>query len=144
MKKLIGLFVFGLLIVALSAPAYAQFEWKVSGFIDSNYVSYRNVYTGSGYGNIFGPPTDIQKQPGGAEFDENEQYFNTRGRLRFDAAMGKEVSGTIFFEMDSSRWGETAETEETWQASGRPTRPPSKSRTSSLISLSPISASPFR
>jgi hypothetical protein len=31
-----------------------------------------------------------------------------RGTLRFDAIMGKSLSGTVIFEMDSSRWGEGA------------------------------------
>jgi hypothetical protein len=33
--------------------------------------------------------------------------METRARLKFDAVMGKNLSGTILFEMDSTRWGET-------------------------------------
>jgi hypothetical protein len=58
----------------------------------------------NGYGNIpAGPMAGLQK---GAAFNKVESYMETRARLRFDAAMGKQVSGTFYFEVDASRWGE--------------------------------------
>jgi hypothetical protein len=50
-----------------------------------------------------GPLANVQK---GAAFDKKESYMETRARLRFNAAMGKQVSGTIYFEIDASRWGD--------------------------------------
>jgi len=106
MKKCIGLILFGLLIVAFSAPVYAQFEWKVSGLIDSNFVIYKNIFYSS---QITGGATDTMGNPMGdtRSLNKTGQYFNTRGRFKFDAVMGKDVTGTMFFEMDSTRWGET-------------------------------------
>ena len=40
--------------------------------------------------------------------DKYVGYFDTRFMLRFDVAMGKELSGTVQFEMDASRWGNSA------------------------------------
>jgi hypothetical protein len=39
-------------------------------------------------------------------FDRPNAYMEGRGRLRFDAIMGKEMMGTFQFEFDSTRWGE--------------------------------------
>ena len=44
--------------------------------------------------------------PYGAAFNKKQNFWATRARLKFDAAMGKQVSGTLFFEIDSARWGE--------------------------------------
>ena len=35
-------------------------------------------------------------------------YYESRARLKFDAIMDKNLSGTFFFEMDSARWGDIA------------------------------------
>jgi len=48
--------------------------------------------------------------PGGAAYDDTVAWMSQRARLKFDAIMSKNLSGTIFFEMDSSRWGEVAGT----------------------------------
>jgi len=109
MKKRIGLILFGLMVVAIAAPVYAQFEWKVSGMIDSNWATFRNIEGSNPMAAVFGPPqssSNIQVDQAG--FNKQGQFFNTRGRLKFDAIMGKDASGTIFFETDSSRWGETS------------------------------------
>ena len=42
----------------------------------------------------------------GGSFDNKEAVIYSRGRLKFDALMGKEMSGTFQFEFDSTRWGE--------------------------------------
>jgi len=116
MKKIIGLSFIGLLIVALSAPVYAQLEFKASGYFDTNWFYYRNIYqtTGSpdskhtGLGPIYGAPSGAttQQLPSGAIFNKETSWVQSRGLLKFDAAMGKEVSMTTYFEMDSTRWGE--------------------------------------
>jgi hypothetical protein len=41
-------------------------------------------------------------------YNQTMAYVENRGRLKFDAIMGKEMSGTFFFEFDSLRWGERA------------------------------------
>ena len=115
MKKCIGLILFGLLIVAFSAPVYAQLEFKASGMVDTNWMYYRNITnlngnpdsSAKGVQQIFGGPvvTDALA-PNGGGFNKQTNWFNTRGLLKFDAAMGKDVSGTIYFEMDATRWGE--------------------------------------
>ena len=51
--------------------------------------------------------TPLVNQPNGAESGTRPAaYVESRGRLKFDAIMGKELSGTIFFEMDSRTWGD--------------------------------------
>jgi hypothetical protein len=107
MKKCMGLILFGMLIVAFSAPVYAQFEWKVSGYLDTNYFYFKNIYKTS---SIYGGYIDMNSVSMGdtRSLNKTGQYFNTRGRFKFDAAMGKDVTGTMFFEMDSTRWGEVA------------------------------------
>ena len=60
----------------------------------------------------FGPGTNLiptgplQGTPRGAAFNTKQSYLETRARLRFDAIMGKQVSGTFIFEIDATRWGE--------------------------------------
>jgi len=51
-------------------------------------------------------PAGSDKYGEGAQFNKKNAYLETRARLKFDAIMGKNLSGTIYFEMDSSRWGE--------------------------------------
>jgi hypothetical protein len=110
MKKRLVLILFGLLIVAFSAPVYAQFEWKVSGYFDTNAFWYNNVYNTP---QIYGAYRDSMKSgspsvaPNTQSLDKTGNYFNTRGRFKFDAVMGKEVSASMWFEMDSTKWGET-------------------------------------
>jgi hypothetical protein len=48
----------------------------------------------------------LQGTPRGAAFNNKQTYLETRARLRFDALMGKQVSGTFIFEIDATRWGE--------------------------------------
>ena len=42
----------------------------------------------------------------GDAYDKKTANMEGRGRLKFDALMGKEMSGTFQFEFDSTRWGE--------------------------------------
>jgi hypothetical protein len=106
MKKRLALILFGLLIVAVSAPVYAQFEWKVSGYFDTNAFWFKNVANGTSQ--IYGgyKDTDGGTIPNNHSLDKDGHYFNTRGRFQFDAVMGKQVSATMGFEMDASQWGD--------------------------------------
>jgi hypothetical protein len=111
MKKFIVLSLAGLLILAFGS-AYAQekapvLDFKASGYIRATSEWFRwNSSSSSAQAGIFGVvPTALK--PGGNAWDKTAAYMETRGRLKFDAIMGKELSGTIFFEMDSANWGDT-------------------------------------
>ena len=56
--------------------------------------------------NFFGPPVAYMMPGNNQAFDKKMGYMENRGRLKFDAIMGKEMMGTFFFEIDSTRWGE--------------------------------------
>ena len=114
MKKFIVLCLAGLLILAFSAPGYAQapkLEFKASGFIDAQTfleenVPQRNTSAGmysvvntnysSGTG-IFGI--------GSRGWNKTDSHWDARATLKFDAVMGPNLSGTIYFEIDTARWG---------------------------------------
>jgi len=112
MKKILVLAV-GLLMVAMAATVYAQpkLDLKISGFVDWTGAWYKNIPAGGnnpayGLSNVdFSPgdnPAFVNRQ---GSVNKSAAWSNSRARLRFDAAYGKELSGTIFFEMDSDRWG---------------------------------------
>ena len=102
-------------------------EFKASGFIDVIGEMNKNVpqmspnawtdFSGGtlfGVNRIFAPQSGLGTitagpltgAPRGAAWNTKQSYMETRARLRFDAVMGKQVSGTIFFEIDATRWGE--------------------------------------
>lgn len=115
MKKFVVLSLVGLFILAFGT-AYAQqkapvLEFKASGFIDAVTEYMRNI-NNSGSA-IYGPPP-ADFQPNGGAFDETSAFMNSRARLKFDAIMGKSLSGTFFFEMDSGRWGEVGTARNTY------------------------------
>ena len=105
MKKFVLLSLISFLILAFGATVYGQekapvLDFKASGFVDASATTYRNV-AGSG-GALYGPPAAADLPA----LDRSNAWVNERARLKFDAIMGKELSGTIFFEMDSTRWGD--------------------------------------
>lgn len=113
MKKFIVLNLSGLLIIFFSATVYAQsLDFKASGFIDTKSYWYKNIPTSSNtsivvYSRmpIIGV-VDPDFLPSKKAFNRTNTFMDSRGRLKFDAMMGKELSGTIYFEMDSTLWGE--------------------------------------
>lgn len=122
MKKFIVISSVLFLILAFGVAAYAQapkLEFKASGFIDAQSFWYVNavnagaasVVTGAG-GNIYNNITpnyrafDALGNPAKA-LDRTVGFMESRARLKFDAIMGKELSGTLFFEFDSAPWGNT-------------------------------------
>jgi hypothetical protein len=114
MKKFVVLISVGLLMLAFGT-VYAQekapvLDFKASGFIDVISEWTMNVPQNppSMANNFGGALSSIAGQyvPAGPAFDKSTAYMESRGRLRFDAIMGKEMMGTFFFEMDSTRWGE--------------------------------------
>jgi hypothetical protein len=126
MKKFTVLTLIGLLILAFGVTAYSQekapvLEFKASGFIDviteynrnvlqAGNVPYQNAASAGNY--LFGDVNPVFLPTAGGlsdkAFDKTQAYMETRGRLRFDAILGKEMMGTFLFEIDSTRWGEVA------------------------------------
>ena len=134
MKKFTVLFLAGLLILALGATASAQapkLEFKASGFIDTqtflgvNVPQYMNNPQGNlafwatpfagiigtvGYPNYYGQVNPAFATAGGAGkfgpgFNRQDSHWEARAHLKFDAIMGPNLSGTIFFEIDTGRYG---------------------------------------
>jgi len=101
MKKFFILGLVGLLLT-FGTVVYAQekapkLDFKASGFIDMVTEWYRNATAAT-----------LSTLNPNSNYDRSNAYLETRARLKFDAVMGKNLSGTIFFEMDSSRWGDAA------------------------------------
>ena len=108
MKRLIVWTLCVVSILALSATAYAQVQFKASGNIDAQTYWTRNTpESGNLSGLFYGEPSGKFAPTGNNTFDRNQSWWNSRTRLKFDMVAGKELSGTILFEMDSSQWGDT-------------------------------------
>jgi hypothetical protein len=121
MKKFILLSFMGLLIMAFSTSVYAM-DFKASGFIDAQWFYNVNATPANPAGGIYdvlpavfkyGSPVTYVLPFGtftvpvkGGALDRKVNYYEARTRLKFDAIMDKNLSGTILFEMDSSRWGD--------------------------------------
>ena len=94
----------GLLVIVFAATAYAQpIEFKMSGMMDFVAATFRNIPSSSGT-MAFGQGTEID--PALGNNDKAGALANSRARLKFQAMAGKEISATIFFEMDSATWGD--------------------------------------
>jgi hypothetical protein len=118
MKKLLVLSLAGLLILAFAGMVCAQpkFEFKASGRFDVEGITGKNnppnnpasgtfFQQGSGGNNFnYGGPPAFAKGPA---VNNGNSWLNSRGTLIFDAKMGNEVSGTVIFEIDALRWGDT-------------------------------------
>jgi hypothetical protein len=109
MKKLL---LCAVLVLAFSATAYSQdvkLDFRASGYIDFRTEWYRWNWTTnlgqSNRGNII-QGVNNENRPNGGEWNKTSAYVESRMRLKFDAIMGKELSGTIFFEADSSYYGD--------------------------------------
>jgi hypothetical protein len=123
MKKFIVVGLIGLMVMAFSATVYAQpkLEFRASGAMEATSFWHMNVAPGDGSvvthwagfaGGPFAPaggyrpsqdPGWIRESTGA--WDRPQGFMQYRAILRFDAIMGKELSGTFVFEMDSARWG---------------------------------------
>ena len=117
MKKYAVLWLAGLLILAFSSAGYAQLpklDFKASGMLDTQTfwdenVPPRNTSAGihsvtSSNINAFTKAPLPPNLPDKA-LDKKVAYWDQRAHLRFDATMGKELSGTVMFELDATRWG---------------------------------------
>ena len=115
MKKFTVIFLAGLLVLAFGATAYAaeavKLDFRASGSIDAQThysvnVPPLNPNATPIYGSI---PADYNTfradgRPTNA-LNRRVSYWDSRMSLRFDAVMGKELSGTLQFEIDAGRWG---------------------------------------
>ena len=110
MKKFIVLCLAGLLILAFGAPGYAQapkLEFKASGFLDTQTflmegVPQRNTSAGT---YMVTNPNYAGFTPKSPGWNRTDSHWDGRAHLKFDAVMGPNLSGTIFFEIDAARWG---------------------------------------
>jgi hypothetical protein len=114
MRKLIVLSLAGLLILAFSTIGYAQaekLEFRAHGFLDTqtfigNGVPQYNTSAGL-YGivnkNYANSTTTFGL--GSPGWNRTDSHWEARAHLKFDAVMGPNLSGTIYFEMDTLRWG---------------------------------------
>jgi hypothetical protein len=131
MRKLTVLSLAGLLILAFSAMGYAQapkLEFRASGFIDAQtfigmgvpqYNSAAGIYAVTN-GN-YSPRVNLGviPQPAGVPaglftgsprvdsqgWNRTQSNWEGRAHLKFDAVMGPNLSGTIYFEIDTYRYG---------------------------------------
>jgi hypothetical protein len=114
MKKFVVLSFAMVLILAFGATVYGQeqkepvLEFKASGFIDAQTLWYKNATAGNAAALIAGPGAYAVQTIAGTALDNGSvAYLESRCRLKFDAVYGKDLSGTIYFEFDSSPWGNT-------------------------------------
>ncbi len=120
MKKL---FLFTVLVLFFAAAAHGQevkLDFRASGFIDARTQLWQwnnstqmphsqgiiNVVTPNNKPPTFDPKTGANLT--GGQWNRTASYMDSRGRLKFDAIMGKSLSGTVFFEMDSTTWGDAS------------------------------------
>jgi hypothetical protein len=114
MKKFVVLSFVSLLILAFGSVVYGQekapvLEFKASGFMDAQTFWQKNatqanpaagIYQTYAYnGNVSGGKVT------GPLDDGSTAWLESRARLKFDALMGPNLSGTFFFEFDSTPWG---------------------------------------
>jgi hypothetical protein len=115
MKKVLFSCLVGLLALAVAGTVYAQpkLEFKATGRFDAEWVSGKNIPASQTVAPsaVMGPPPNYGFAPGptgrGGGFNNSNSFQNSRGTLIFDAKMGNEVSGTVIFEIDAIRWGDT-------------------------------------
>ncbi len=169
--SLAGILIFALgATVYAQAP---KLEFRVSGFIDAQTFFQNNVppyNTAAGLLKVTPGTSTFWAAPSGtipagyrtAGLNQTQAYWDSRASLKLDMVMGPNLSGTIMFEIDSAQWGSGPNGAGTSSGSYREangygywstlmesvtgplTGPPSKSKTSTSISASPISESPYQ
>jgi hypothetical protein len=111
MKKFTVISLAALLVLAFGATAYAQvkLDFRASGSVDAQTHWSVNVPPLNPAGNpiygVGGAATAYRIKGVGGALDKEAAYWDSRFSLRFDAVMGKELSGTLQFEIDAGRWG---------------------------------------
>ena len=117
MKKFVLLSVLGLMLMGFSASANAL-EFKAFGMIDAQWFYNVNATPANPAGGFYNAlpanfkwntdPASPLYGTKGPVLDRKVNYFESRARLGFNAIVDKNLSGTILFEMDSSRWGDAS------------------------------------
>ncbi len=104
MKKYFGLMLIALLTIAFSATAYAA-DLKASGYIRMDSEYYRNVAATGVDSPVYGTIAS-DYLPNNAAFNRRGAYMMGRARLKLDVVADKSLSGTVFLEIDSDKWGD--------------------------------------
>jgi hypothetical protein len=97
MKKLLTVAVAALLIMGLAAATYAM-EMKASGFIRVRTAWYE------GTGDPGAPRATADN------YEDTEAWTDSRFRLKLDFIASEDLMGVIYFEGDSTKWGEASGT----------------------------------
>ena len=106
MKRLLILATAAVLVLGLAAATYADIEWGASGFVRVRSAWYMNaVNPNLGVAPFITPGPVAFVNPA---FDKSNAWMDTRFRLKFSAKANDVATGVIYFEGDSSRWGEVA------------------------------------
>jgi hypothetical protein len=106
MKKILTLAAVIIFVFTVAAATYAM-EFKASGMIRIRTAWYLN--------------TDGAPRATGANYDDGEAWTDQRFRLKMDLVASEDLKGVIYFEGDSSRWGELGVARNTagaWGAGG--------------------------
>ena len=110
--------VFGIVgfLVLFGTTVYAQapkLDFRASGFIDTQTVWDKNVPVYNAAAGLFKTPSPtISTFTPGTNVPANAlnrvvSWWEGRAHLKFDAVMDKSLSGTMYFEIDTFRWGST-------------------------------------
>jgi hypothetical protein len=110
MKKFVVLSFISLLILAFGSIVYGQekapvLEFKASGFVDAQSFWQKNATQANPGAGIYQTWAYNVAAGKNAATDANVAFWESRARLKFDAIMGPNLSGTFFFEFDSGPWG---------------------------------------
>ncbi len=106
MKKILTIAAVVVFVFTLAAATYAV-DFKASGLIRIRSALYMN--------------TDGSPRATADNFDDTEAWIDQRFRLKMDLVASEDLYGVIYFEGDSSRWGEAGGARNTagaWGASG--------------------------
>ena len=108
MKKFLTLAFVAVLMLGLAATTYAM-EWGASGFVRVRSALHVNA-TDPNLGVFpFVDPVTLELLDPNDHFDDSQAWMDTRFRLKFTAKANDYASGVIYFEGDSTEWGETAD-----------------------------------
>jgi hypothetical protein len=98
MKRLLILATAAVLVLGLTAATYAEVEWGASGFVRVRSAWHMNA--------VDPTLTDLGTLTINPAFDDTQAWMDTRFRLKFSAKANDYATGVIYFEGDSSQWGE--------------------------------------
>jgi len=118
MRKFLVLSIIGFLVLFGTTVHAQKVDFKASGFIFMASFLGENVPHAYDIPNwqpisAWLPPlyghSPLLDPATSRAFDKTRSFMQSRGILKLDASIGKELSGTVIFEMDSGQWGERGE-----------------------------------